>query len=993
MATYIQGVTDYIPQIQAFKPDFNFYSKSLQMSQSKYDANHDKLSSLYGSLLNSPMLREQNIEQRDQFFKMIDQDIKKMSSMDLSKQQNIDSASTVFNQLLDNKNIVKDMTWTKNWQSQHRRADGFKNCVDPEKCGGAWWEGGVNALNYQAEEFKTVDDAEAMNFGSANFTPYQDVMSKAIKLAKEADLNISRDVVSGGWITTTKNGPEIVRPLASLFTGVLGRDPKIMEYYTTKAYVDRKNFVQGNTPAYGSPEAAEAAWSQQIMQKLQPDLKKTQEDLEYTQENLANKRKQIEQQVAEQGTTPGSPLAQFYAELNGTEEAVAGSLGSIKEANGNITVAMNNKMSRAALKNLDRALAGGYLQNDIKNAAETLAYKDYEISKEADPYSLENVKHKHNLIMEGARQENRKELEEYKIDLEAKGTVINNEGYLVQPFAGSNTVDVSTTAAYDQYKQDRTEIVNTMSRSEKEMLTQAFSLAQTSKDNPTANTDLLSFVDALVERDPTFLSNDPAVVAKYKRLGAADKLSLIQNQNIDYATKILRMKATDVDHVYDKVLYPKINRTQPKNAVAHHYLQTLWTDPKNVRNRMDIQAKDSVIAQLDKKNQKNTTFIKKMIRDGESKYREYADGIDALITNKGIAKTKEQFVKNYVDNAVKRAPKQMYVERATGNQVPEKADTWMPTSDEPVPTDYNIIKQDAAEDAADIYDNIMDDEDGLYQVWKEAWSDYTEAEGVTKTQGTGSDVVEYAHAHEVDPVAFQSDGVVGTNGFVKDMRQAKPDEAKYTLSDPSAGIPEENDPEAITFVNQLIKDINTRTSPKDKGRPIPTVTFQNVAGTSNEWTMMNIKITDDYAKQFIGSEANPGLLWGKRTELQENGVNLYLKKNASTNQFYINNKATPLETVLDYNGKYELDDYPEYTRKLEIDKLEDGGYNMTGQIAYNIDENGNLMYGSIGKLDFTKGGDINVELENWKQKVYYPLINEAREAQARYNLNKGVKKL
>ena len=85
MSTYLPGVPDYVPQIQEFRPDFNLFAKSLQMSQSKYDANHEKLSNLYGSLLNSPMLREKNIEERDQFFKVIDQDIKKMSGMDLSK--------------------------------------------------------------------------------------------------------------------------------------------------------------------------------------------------------------------------------------------------------------------------------------------------------------------------------------------------------------------------------------------------------------------------------------------------------------------------------------------------------------------------------------------------------------------------------------------------------------------------------------------------------------------------------------------------------------------------------------------------------------------------------------------------------------------------------------------------------------------------------------------------------------------------------------------
>ena len=38
MATYIQGLTDYIPQIQPFQPDLNFYGNVMQAKQTKYDA-------------------------------------------------------------------------------------------------------------------------------------------------------------------------------------------------------------------------------------------------------------------------------------------------------------------------------------------------------------------------------------------------------------------------------------------------------------------------------------------------------------------------------------------------------------------------------------------------------------------------------------------------------------------------------------------------------------------------------------------------------------------------------------------------------------------------------------------------------------------------------------------------------------------------------------------------------------------------------------------
>ena len=39
MATYLQGVQDYIPQIQPAQPDFNFYNTVLQTKQNQYDTN------------------------------------------------------------------------------------------------------------------------------------------------------------------------------------------------------------------------------------------------------------------------------------------------------------------------------------------------------------------------------------------------------------------------------------------------------------------------------------------------------------------------------------------------------------------------------------------------------------------------------------------------------------------------------------------------------------------------------------------------------------------------------------------------------------------------------------------------------------------------------------------------------------------------------------------------------------------------------------------
>jgi len=181
MATYLQGVTDYLPQIQPFQPDLNFLGNILQTKQSRYDAAHKQLSNVYGTMLNSPMLRDKNISNRDNFFKMIQQDIHKMSGVDLSLQQNVDSAQQVFKALYDDQDIVKDMTWTRNYRNKKEKGASLKLCtLGPEKCGGEWWEGGDQYLDYKAQEFKNAHEYIMGKGGETTIEGNPDVTYKAL---------------------------------------------------------------------------------------------------------------------------------------------------------------------------------------------------------------------------------------------------------------------------------------------------------------------------------------------------------------------------------------------------------------------------------------------------------------------------------------------------------------------------------------------------------------------------------------------------------------------------------------------------------------------------------------------------------------------------------------------------------------------------------------------------------------------------------------------
>jgi len=72
MSTYLSNSPTYLPTIQPFQPDMQLYAGTLEMKQTKFDQAAKQISSLYGSLLNAPMLRDKNIAKADLMYLTIE---------------------------------------------------------------------------------------------------------------------------------------------------------------------------------------------------------------------------------------------------------------------------------------------------------------------------------------------------------------------------------------------------------------------------------------------------------------------------------------------------------------------------------------------------------------------------------------------------------------------------------------------------------------------------------------------------------------------------------------------------------------------------------------------------------------------------------------------------------------------------------------------------------------------------------------------------------
>lgn len=1061
MATYLQGVTGYIPQIQAFKPDFNFYNKALQMKQSKYDAAHEQLSNLYGSLLNAPMLREGSIEARDQFFKAIDQDIQKLSGMDLSLQQNVDAGGELFNQLLDNDNIVKDMVWTRNWQNEHKRAEGFRDCIDPEKCGGSWWEGGVKALNYQAEEFKAASNEQAMGMGNVRFTPYQDMMAEAIKLAKEADLNITIDQLQGGYITTTKNGPQLTGPLANLFMGKFAKDPKFQDYYKTKAYVDRKDWIQGNLNTYGSIEATEQAYIDEVTNMMSGITQVAEDQITSEIGHTTGQRKQLEDRIRNEGASPDSPLARQYRELNQLEGTLNESKEVISSGNNSMKTAVNRRggSPRGAFGHIDNAVAMLSMGQDINSAATTLAYRDYEFSMKEDPYSFEGYKQANRMALESYKHANRMEFELFKNELAeqkeqkaAMGNDIDNVPTVITNLLGGTDIAdelmesdpnlLGGEAGYEMFMDERDKILNDVTGAEKSMLTEAFKLTQMKAANENgqgaASKDLIAMGD--------YLFGELAKSENYESmkagtgLGLASKIRITTAKeigakwaNMDDAAKIKLMQGYDVAEVingdmlpnavisnaYENVLLPMMDMNNESNRVNKDYLVNLWATTGDLRDR--IMAKHSSLDQLDQWYVEESKSIIDSVRKDNP---QHAALLEYYIDSEtGRIRTEEEFATSYADaNAIERVDydsygnpqynsgwddaysqaKAMYrgdkqYDPGFGDWVYSGVDTiWELAKGG---TGISVVTGTTWQSPWD-FANINAKRQGgkanqgLHDIWKRAFTKYASPEGGYQSlgiTGTGSKYANGINFSMVDPSKYKSSGTMNTIGFMKDVLNAGGNNARVVMGGPKLNVPGSTNETAQSIYNQVFYDMYTQNSSKSKNRPILNVTYQNIAGSSDQWTAMNIKLNENYINQYTGSEKNPGLMRAAKKQLMNNGITVYLNKSKATNGFYQAAQTTDIDRVMAYAGEYNFDSHPGVTQNLKLKKNSmTGGYDVTGSIMAGIDEQGRPIWQPHYNPYHSPLSDPNMIVQD-----YATLLEEIslgnQTLMTQYNMMNGIK--
>lgn len=446
MATYLQGVTDFIPQIQPFQPDLNFYGNLMQAKQNQYDQNWNALNKMYGQYFYADLTRDKNIEKKEEYLKDIEFNLKRVSGLDLSLQQNVTQATQVFKPFYEDQYLMKDMAWTKNYMNQRSRAQGLKNSND-EKMRSQYWDVGVRYMDYMREDFKNTTDEESMTFGNTEYTPYVNVMDKAMKIAKDANLNIETIDFSkdGRWIIKKKNGEALEEPLQKLFEASLGSDPAIQKVYYTQSVVNRKDFAHGNAAQFNNDmEAAEMDYlkrSYETLKKLNDQRVKNLED----QQNVRNNQSNLIEQQQENGniTQENTSYLDNLREAMGINGAVLEQAENVQQqlsdGSGTLTTSTGFQNPYGDIKSLrnkvDAGMASYLMQKDLGEAAHVFAFRNAGIDMEANPYEVLRIKNEAAMARVRARNQGERDNIKFK-DLVDKGVMVAKPKYAKNQVTG-----------------------------------------------------------------------------------------------------------------------------------------------------------------------------------------------------------------------------------------------------------------------------------------------------------------------------------------------------------------------------------------------------------------------------------------------------------------------------------------------------------------------------------------------------------------------------
>jgi hypothetical protein len=436
MATYIKGSKSYVPDIKPFVPDYKFLSAVLETRTDKYDANFKATNDLYNKVVYADLSREDTKERRDQFAEQIGPQIEKISGLDLSLQQNVDNAKSVFAPFYQDDLTVKDIVFTSKYRDEMAYANRLLDSTDA-KMHERYWETGVRGMQYRMDDFINGSEQQALQaqlpkyVGDADLfelaTEYLESMDPPLKMkinhyGENADGTANTD-----WIVTEQNGRLITGAALQAVQSALLDNPTVQRAYQEDAFVKSRNFASQGMQAgqFTSVEQGQEAWALETISRINelntPEIQEATKELKKAQNANVNWQNYQENN----GIVPGSDLEEVMVEQQTAAEAMQAAL----DAKVNIQTLANtpSKSLQGTLNKAYNLLMNYNISGDMKKAAVNFSARDQEYTWKANDFALKEKQFKYDMAKIRANAENALILQAQKAKIDKDLAMLKGE--------------------------------------------------------------------------------------------------------------------------------------------------------------------------------------------------------------------------------------------------------------------------------------------------------------------------------------------------------------------------------------------------------------------------------------------------------------------------------------------------------------------------------------------------------------------------------------
>jgi len=885
MATYTAAT--FIPQLQPYQPDLNLYSNLIQNKQTQYDSNWQSLNKVYGQYFYADLTRDKNIKKRDYLVDQINFNVGRIAGLDLSLQQNVSQATQVFKPFYEDKNLMKDMAWTKNYNRQIGRAEALQGSSD-EKDRAQFWDPGLREMQYRKEEFKESTDDKAMSMQDVLYTPYVNIQNKALELAKQygniESVNFSDD---GRWVIKKTNGQILEEPLQKLFEANLGNDPQVQAIYKTQSYVNRKDYAYSNAAQFnGDKNAAEMKYLENNYNILKDISKKRYKQLEERSTVYDNKIKNLQKQINAGNKDPRlKAQLEDYLENKKINEDV---LVRAKKENELMTDGHSNTATTSNSSTnpygdieslrfkVDNGVASLLMQKDLDEAAHIYAYRNSKVDMDANPYAIMSDKHKYNMSEIAARIQGQKEVSILNAQLK--------ENLLKFQFNLQKTLDSDKDkiAAGTHYRDENGDVMPF------EAQNQTYVIKGT-KGNVT-NEQQLNEISRKIVDDQTSKYADPwmrntlAVIQELKNNKEIDDSQIKQILGKDYTTFVSELNKTGNRYLYTELGADGLEK------IKNNYNNFI----KNNSQLTTIKERSQGIISSNLKFQDYVNYLR-----SERKWRaDASEAVESELKRLGIGGNAAQFL--YEPN--------------TGLIRSEKQ--------------FQAILLENSIDPDDVdYDDLVE---AGNKIWKKAEVIKKAPVGLEKFYDPGTGLfTEGAQGIMVNPRS--SKGRFYYNSVFKDLD--KLDFDNFTTRTSFSGYSKGSALASSSKVKSLLNSIRNEMSTGKSSIGNFELAVAPIASGSFDKAAVIIKPSAKWLKKYVSTnkDQNNNLLTSEEyNNILQNGINIITNSSNMKNELYQSAFKDPLTSFVDANNGYEYTDPIDnrYSLKITPNTLGLGDYTI-----------------------------------------------------------------